>query len=406
MSQDRFSLSESLFYSSPVKTATGELNYTEFQPQSGSTFDAGTNFSIRVSSPDSFIDPKKTWLKFTLTPAGATDAANRMSALGGAAVIKRIDTLVSGVEIESIDSYNHYVSMLYKRQPLTYLQLLRETEKCAYDGSAAVTIASAAGTSGPASRVVNHPLRVAIMEGHSNLIPVPFLRGGVEFRFTLESVLANVFTIGGTSITGYSISNVRLVCGMVKPMASYLQQFQQKLESGGEATLPIQIVRNLNFVPTASTSQESILTPGYLSSLRSVMGAYRTASAPGFNNDIRNNLTSYFWMIGSKRYPLNKQIATSDDDAENVMFALASIDNTYNHLRTPAATTGTGHLIYYNFCADSSFGNGEPCSDGQVRLIQTYSATPDVTGRVDFYVTYDAKLRVSAASVVLDALNV
>lgn len=402
-SADRFSLSESLLYSSPVKTVAGELNFTEFIPQSGSSFGAGENFSIRVSSPDSFIDPKKCWLKFTLSFTGTTDAGNQLNALGGAAVIKRVDTIVSGVEIESIDNYNHYCSMVYKRQPLTYLQLLRETEKSAYDGGA--TIGSHTSSS-QTSRVINHPLRVAIMEGHSNLIPVPFLRGGIEFRFTMESLLSNIATTGGSGgFTAYSISNVRLVCGMVKPLASYLQQFQQKLESGGEATLPIQIVRNLNFVPTASTSQEAILSPGYLSSVRSVMGAYR-ANGAGFNSDARNNLTSYFWMIGSKRYPLNKQISTSDDDAENVMFALASIDNTYNHLRTPTLSATTGHLIYYNFCADSGFGNGEPCSDGQVRLIQTYSAAPNTSGRVDLYVTYDAKLRVGAASVTVDALNV
>jgi hypothetical protein len=340
-------------------------------------------------------------LRFRLRgTGGTTHASGALSILGSPAVLKRVDVIVGGLEVESIDNYNHYLSMIYKRQPDTYHHTLKELEQSAFDGSSNVVIHTSAGSN--EAYICNHAMRVGLFEGQNNHIPLPFIRGGVELRFTLETNMAAIAT--GATLGNIVIDQVSVVCGLVKPSPSYLQEFQKSLEGGNEAAIPLQLVRNLNFVPNTGTEQEAVLNCGYISSLRSVMGAWKSGTA--FNGDTRNNLTKYYWMTGNQRYPVNKQINTTATDAENIMFALASVDNTYNLMNAVPASATTGHLIYYNWCPSSAFGNGLAVPDAQLRFIQTYSAAPTTTSPMQLYITYDAKLKVSASSVQLDALNV
>lgn len=395
-SQSTFSFSNSLVYQQPSRDVSGELNFLEFSPISGSSFSAGNSFEINVASPDGFVDPSKTWLQYTLTAtAGTTHASGALdSNLGAVAVIKRVDSIVSGVEIESIDNYNHYYSMISKRQPRTYRdQLQPELEG---QGKGFYT-----GDSTTASIVCNHALRIGLFEGQQKHIPVCFMRSGVNFRFTLDS---SVYVTGST-VSTWTVSDVRLVCGMLKPNPAYLQDFQRKLESGGSAIIPMQLVRNLNFVCTTSTSQEAQLTCGYLKSLRSLMGAFRSAST-AFNTDTRNNLSEFYFQNSTTRYPLNKTIKTSGRNAENLMIALSSVDNTYAHMGVPSSiVNNTDHLIYYSFASNAEFGSGISVVDGAIRFSQVYSSAPTAL-TCQFYATFDSKLIISAGSVGLDTLNV
>lgn len=395
-SQSTFSLSNSLIYQNPSKDASGELNFLEFMPVSGQSFSAGQQFEINVASPDSFIDPSKTWLQYTLTAtAGTTNASGALDAnVGAVAVIKRVDSIVSGVEIESIDNYNHYYSMISKRQPRTYRdQLLPDLE--------GLSKAFYTGTAAESAYVCNHALRIGLFEGQQRHIPVCFMRSGINLRFTLDT---SAYVTSAT-VSSWTVSDVRLVCGMLKPNPAYLQDFQRKLESGGSAVIPMQLVRNLNFVCTTSTSQEAQLTCGYLKSLRSIMGAFRSAST-AFNTDTRNSLSEFYFQNSTTRYPLNKTVKASGRNAENLMIALCSIDNTYAHFGNPSAiTASTDNLIYYSFASNAEFGSGISVVDGAIRFTQTFSTSPSAL-TFQAYVTYDAKLVVSAGTVVLDTLNV
>jgi hypothetical protein len=396
-SQSTFSVSNSLVYQQPPKDVSGELNFLEFQPISGQSFSAGNQFEINVASSDSFIDPSKTWLQYTLTgTAGTTNTGGSLNAtIGGVAVIKRIDSIVSGVEIESIDNYNHYYAMISKRQPRTYRdQLLPELE-----GTSKVFYTT---TSSEQAYVVNHALRIGLFEGQQRHIPVCFMRSGLNLRFTLDTSAY----VANATVTGWTVSNVRLVCGMLKPNPAYLQDFQRRLESGGSAVIPMQLVRNLNFVCTTSTSQEAQLTCGYLKSLRSIMGAFRTTTANVFDNDTRNSLSEFFFQNSTTRYPLNKTVKTGARNGENLMIALSSIDNTYAHFGVPSAiSANTDHLIYYSFASNAEFGSGISVVDGAIRFTQVYESAP-LALTAQMYCTFDAKLVVSAGSVALDTLNI
>ena len=405
-----FQIPDSMLYSTPSKTLDGELNFVEFQPVSGSQWNANESFKIRLSSPDQFLIPSKSYLQFRIRgTGGTTHASGKISNLGGVSCIKRITTYVGGVQLEDIDNYNHYCSMLYKRMPSEYQTLLGSLEGTAITATEGNWSFHSGGNEAP---VINHSLRTALFEGHNNLIPLPFIRGGIEVEFTLDN--AAVCGNGGATLGNVVIDQVRLVCGMSKPPVAYLQQYQKSLEAGGEPVLPLQVVRSVNYSPTSSTSQDAIVSVGYLKSLRSVMGTFRTSAAAGnntaFGADNLNGLTEYYFQIGTTRYPLNKTIkanaAATSPNAENLMQALCSVDNTFVHMNAVSITATTGAVVYFNWCPSPSFGNGVAVEDGQVRVLQTYSSVTSTSGTFLFYWTFDSLLKISASSITVDSKNV
>jgi hypothetical protein len=135
------------------------------------------------------------------------------------------------------------------------------------------------------------------------------------------------------------------------------------------------------------------------------MGAFRSAST-AFNTDTRNNLSEFYFQNSTTRFPLNKTVKTSGRNAENLMIALSSVDNTYAHMGVPSSiANNTDHLIYYSFASNAEFGSGISVVDGAIRFSQVYSSAPTAL-TCQVYATYDAKLIVSAGSVGLDTLNV
>ncbi len=94
-----FSIPDQLLYSAPAQTIDGDINQVQFQPVSGETFTPGQSITLKISSENEFLVPQRSYLQFDLklTGGAANTAPSVISSLGGASVLRRVTTTVSGV---------------------------------------------------------------------------------------------------------------------------------------------------------------------------------------------------------------------------------------------------------------------------------------------------------------------
>jgi len=155
-----WNIPDSLSYKRPDVLIDGDANFTEFQPVSGSTFTQDQTFKIKITSSDEFLDVRRCYLKYDLTlTGGATTAGNMISYLGGASVLRRITTTVSGSQVEDYDDYNLALSVKYAQLPETNKNFLKQVEF--YNNQGVLTSSSSAYTNG---RTCLHALRTGLFE--------------------------------------------------------------------------------------------------------------------------------------------------------------------------------------------------------------------------------------------------
>jgi hypothetical protein len=391
---------DSLLYQPPVQNADGDINWVRYTPFSGTTFTPNQTCKLRITSANEFLVPQRSYLRFDLTFTASTIGDVRISSLGGASVLKRITTTVSGVQVEDIDHYNTYVSTIYKRLPDTNKNFLKQSE--AYEDTDAFSSAS--------GKTVYHPLRTALLE-QDKYLPVAFWGSGFDIDIEFESLALVQNGTAGTP-TNYTISNVEFVACMIKPSDSYLRAYQNSLASGKWARMHLQLTKNIRISPSATTEQESNMLLGVHRSLRSVLGINRLtasfgAAADSFNSDSNEGLKSYYFQIGSNRYPRNKAVECSVNSGpvqvENMMMALCSLDNTYGHFNQPDGALTTSNYIYFNWASSPTLGSGVILEDGTLNLVRSYNSAPATTSITDLFFVYDALFRFNAIDVYLDS---
>ena len=396
-----FSIPDSMRYNAETQELQGDINFVRYTPLSGTTFSPSQNCKIRLTSANEFLIPSKSYLRFDLTFTAGTIADVRTSTLGGASVLKRITTTIAGLQVEDIDNYNAYVATIYSRLPDSHKNLLKQTE--GLGNTSAFSVAT--------GRSVYHAPRIALLEQEKHL-PLAFWGGGMDIDLTFEDLAKVQSTTGGTPTT-YTISNVEFVACMLKPSDSYLQSYQSALSSGKWAKMPLQLVRNMRVSPSATTEQEVNLFTGVLRSLRSVIGVNRlTASfasnADTFNSFDNEDLKSYYFQIGSNRYPRNKAIECVNASgvivqSEHLMQALCSVDNTYSHFNQPDSYASASDYIFFNWCSNPSLGAGVIVEDGNLTLIRSYQTAPASTSITDLFLVYDSVLKFNATDFMLDS---
>lgn len=409
-----FEIPSVLNYSPPVPTIENSVNFVSFKPISGSTFSPNDNIKFKITSNNSFLRPSKCFLKYDLALTGGTPhASGSVSVLGGSSVLQRIESVVSGLRVEDIDDYNLMVSKLYQKSTEEYKELLKTLE--GYNDTTNSTFVRTTADPRPA-RTVCHALRTCLFEAPTD-IPLCFLRGGVELNLFTSPFKAYYSTNGTTPATSYTISNVSMVVAFVKVPDSYLSSFQSSLERGNKASIPLKITRHIQSQVTASSENHIQLNVGFLKSLTSIMGVIRksaeilTDTKDNFALNTRDGLESYFLTNGTDRIPLdhNVECGLTNFNPTSLMMELCSIDNTYNHFGTTYSgyTGDTEFEIFQNLSPHpGSFGSGMSITDGTI-IENLYFATskPTAASRVDWYINYDALLKISNEGVVLDSSN-
>lgn len=396
-------------YSKPEFPLSSQMDYVSFGPVSGSSFGPDSNIKINVQSNSGFLDPRRSYLKYDLKmTGGGTTAGNVLSVLGGVSVIKTFTTNVSGLECERIEDYNEYCSILYKRSPETYKNTIKELE--AFNNQTRLHLSPNVYTYG---RSIIHAPRIAVLEGtQGKAIPLPFIRGGIEFSITLDT-LNNVLAANTQADTSYVVSNVQFVGAIITPTQEYMASYSASLSRGSEAQMPLTLVKRHSFVPTNTTNQTTQIHIGYLKSLRSVIGTCRlnssrnSSSVDAFNNDTSNKLKEYRWSIGDKHYPknykfkcINDPTASSPVSPENIIQMMNSVDNTFVSLNSTTHSSNTDFAVFYNW-ASEGFASGVSVVDGIVSFEQDYTSAPDASV-FDLFFVYDSILSISALDVKLD----
>jgi hypothetical protein len=407
-----FSLPQDMLYQAPEIVQDGSINWVQTPPLDRSSFTQDQSFKIRIGSLTDFLLPQRSYLKFDLkftnSTGGsvATSATSYLTSLGGASVFRSITTTCAGREVERIDNYNAFVSTIYKRLPTTAKNFLLQAELYGHTGASSLNHNADTVANG---RTIYHPLRTALFE-NDKMICLPFLRGGVELDIQLESI---VRVASDATPIGYSISNIQFVGCYLRPNASYLQQFNSKLSSGQKAQVPLQVVRNIRISPSATTQQETPINLGFFKSLKQVMSINRSASTlstqgtDSFAVDTLDKLKSYYWRVGSERYPknfaieCNNLVSTGAVKIEQQMMALCSLDNTYAHYNS-TGFSDTDSYQFYNWASNSSFGSGIPVEDGVINFAHEYSSAPTATDVYDMWFFVDGVLSISFEDVSMD----
>lgn len=412
-----FQLPEQMLYSEPDTVIAGTSNFVEFAPISGSTWSAGESFKININSSNEFLDVKRSYLKFTLTlTGGSTNAATKITAVGGAAAIKSIVTTLGGTQVEQVSEYPVLLSNIYNKLPPAHRNLLAQLE--AVGNPTAFSSSAGLCTNG---RVVCHAMRVAVAESDKTL-PLCFIRGGLSYEITLND-LANLLVDNTGVHTGFTLTAVKFVACMIKPDDSYLKSFQASLDSGNVAKIPVQLTRQIRSIPNSSTQQEQVLYTGFKKSLQSILTSTRSSTlgwastTDAYSSFTNNNLKGVFYKVGSDRYPRNFSIncqtsATSGSVSPEALMQLeCSIDNSYSSLNNPTAgsflTDNTNWTNYYLFNG-RSFGAGVPVSDGTIAINCEYNSAGPASTSVytDHMITTDAVIKISSTMVVLDEQDI
>ena len=414
-----------LIYRTPDRNVAIESsNYTSFIPVAGSSFTPGQNFSIKIASPNEFLDFQKSYLKYnlTITCTGGSSTVGS-SYLGGVQAIKRIVTNIGGVQIEDIQDYNVLCSLAYAKYTTERQNFLRRVE-----GYGVITSFIAGSDGATNGRVVTHSLQIAISKVQ-NYIGLPFIRGGLRLDFTLASLTSFQSSQGFYLDSNVVVSNVSFRGMMVKPTQAYLQQVQATMASGKSMKIPLIIVKSYNSQPVAVSSQDITYNIGIHQSLKGVIMCQRLVANVGasttddFKNYTLNNLKSYYIKTSGKRFPSNFEVSCSNVNTvteglscEKEMIACCSIDNDFSGYNsnvdlvatTGAITSGTHNIdefISYNFSPDNSFGSGIPTSDGIIQLALTYSSAPATSTVINTFIGVDALLEISQDTVTLNTGN-
>ena len=400
-------------YGEPIQYVDGSKNYVRVAPVSGQTFGPGDTFKINVNSNDEILVQQKSYLKFDLALVGATTTGNTavISALGCAAIFNRVTSYLGGVQLDDIQDYNTMLAKQYSTYPLTGKNTLKQTEL--YQNQAALTADASTATYG---RTVCHALQVAPLNSNDKPVPVAFVAGGVTVEVELAP-FSKLLASSSSGATSYQITNVQFVACMIKPSDAYILDFKKGLDAGRVAKMPISITRNYKLTPSTASSEQTLdISCGFHRSLRSVLGVQKLSTnisnvnADEFALLTNNGLKSFYFQIGSQRWPRNAVINVQNTSSsgplsgEQAMMALCDIENDYPNMACADVTQNTEQMIFYPFASNPHFGSGEAVQDGKVILNLAYNVSP-TSCTLSVFAKIDAIVNIDATNITLNTVD-
>jgi hypothetical protein len=397
---------DELSYTLPPIALIGEQSFVSFKPVEASPFRENQTFSIQVADTENFLAGDGMYLKYKMKlTGGGTTGTSVLSTVGLLAPIKEISFDCGGAQVESVREYANWNAVIKKRVTGERRQYLGETECFAANGD------SLSGTANQLNngRYCVHSIENSIGQTNKD-IPLPFIRSGIRMRFTLGS-FADVVKSTAGSFTGYEISEVELICKMIRPPQSYLKEAQAALEAGRRMTIPLTLTKHYQTVLNASTNQTVDVFCGPVTSLKSVTATMRqsaninSTSADAYVHTL-DKLKQYSVQVGAKKYPQNFYVQTTNDSSlgaiDPTVLALA-ISPVSSHsagfANNSAWTANTDNFIYYPFARD--YANGVSVPDGKIGIELLFNSAPTTGNVVDVYLEVDALLSIGASDVIV-----
>lgn len=425
-----FNLHPSLSYAEKDQIVDGDINFVSFKPYKQS-YSAGETVDIKLQSTNEFVILDRSYVKFKITPNG--DAASTMNSLGGYAPFKDVVDTVSGYQLPILNDWNLFKSFdlntdsLAKKTINNTLNGFLPEEFSSFSSSTGVptvngttgsiasltsSLISTSKTSATLKSLTNNvatsfilPCIPTSLSTTTKYVPLCLFPGGYELRWTLAN-FAEVFKTAGTNATSYTISDLEVVCCMLKPRDDYLMELNNGLAQGAALKLDLELPQRITSSLSSATDQTLKMNVGYKKSINQLIFALRTAAYINANTydtfacSTVNNLTKYYIQVNEQRYPRNKEITTAD--AETLVQTLASIGTTNEMFNCgyQKAVAGDRSFFSWNFGSNGASRPGISVNDGIIQTNMTFTADPS-TSRFDTFVLYSAQLIFDSNSVRL-----
>lgn len=392
------SLNQDITYQVPERVTDGDINFVSFKPQSIGSYGPGQTVDFKLRSTNEFVILDRSYMKFKLVETGVVTpiaSGTGLSLMGAQAVISQVQDSVSGLQMPLFKNYNLQQSLKLNTDTSERKAITAITESFNTAGRTA--------TAKYASKTFCVPVPTSLSSS-GKVIPLSILNGGWGISLLLEQH-NRVFQDGAVG-NSYELSDLEIVCCMLKPDEKYLQELGRAMTNGGSLKIPLQLTKNITATLAASQTQSVRIQSGYLSSLNSITNVIRDAADVGTGNATTgkdtfstdtNKLASYYYMINSSRYPKNKSIHCGDDP-ENLYQMLAGFNTSYSQI-SPFSTGNS--FCHFSFESNGQFASGIPLNDGFINIETTFTTTPSAGDLFDCFLEYDAVLVIDQNTVNL-----
>jgi hypothetical protein len=393
MSNDIFQINDSLTYALPERVLDGDINFVSFKPTSIGAYTPGQSIEFRLRSNNEFVCLDRSYIKFTITETGTVTTGSALVSAGSSAIFSMVQDTVSGLALPIAKNWNVSNAMRLATDTSSRQTI---TTRCEYYGASAATF----GT----SRTSCMPIPTTLATT-SKIIPLAIFAGGHTINYTLAPYL----TVYNSANAGnsYAITNMEIVCAMIKPEDRYLSELSSALQRGGSLKIPLELTKNLTSPLSTATTQSIRLGTGFLGSVNSIMCTYRpkanvnVVSVDSMKSTLAK-VSDFYLTVNSQRYPRNSAVGVNNP--EYIYQLLAGFNTSTSVLSVPAAQA-TADILKYSFKTNSEFSSGIALNDGQVGVELNFSSAPVQDDFFDSFINYDALLVIGASDVQLQ-LNV
>jgi len=330
----------------PAETSSMNVNV---RPSNGQTFSRSGGDIIQFDLPaHSFLVPSSLVLRglITIDPTNATPASftGFMAGVPGASWIQRVETIVGGSLLESVNDYGRLYNMLSQTN-IDYATKAGLQTEFGFGGIAGTTglgISAVptfnnlngrvlqAGTSGTSATAFTFPYAIplgCLLSSCSELIPLSHM-GGVRIQLTTDQVANYIYNTAGTNeVPAVSFSQLELNFDLVDFGGAMDGVVRSMANADGDLVLKSQgwNISNVNLPQQVAGSQSEFVYNVRLSSIKSLVvqgtGSAKTECLNGLYDAVQvagsSGSTQFF--IANKAYP---QTPLREDNNAAVMSAL------------------------------------------------------------------------------------
>ena len=394
-------------YSAPPRSSIVSRKTVKILPSNGSSFTSGNQISISIP-PNSWLDMNNTYLSYLIkTSAGelSTNSQCWISRL-------RISTSNSNQTIVDIQNYN-----------ILHAIMEQITARKTYKENAGAILE---GTNNSAVSTTNLRRCIQLIGGifdNSTFFPVKYC-DGINVDLWVESSDSVCGQVGGTTVTGVTVSDVSMVCEFVDFDSVYTKIFEQKFlgEDGVVEGIPYAFD---TFTSSRTTINGTSASKQITENVRSLKSLFAVQQETGDVTTTfrQKRLSSVLYKIGNTYVP-SQAISAEDGGAEifkELMKALNisgdvgyGIDCTpvnWSDFTDPADSASTNNFILgQNFELSQVAQSGANLNSQPLSIQLTYGANgatntdnPATTAcELITFAHYDAVLNLTSTGATLD----
>lgn len=290
-------------------------------------------FQLPSGSGAGWLKTKSIGFQFTVTPTTAGAAPDwAFNTRNATSVINRLTVSVGSQQIEQIQNYAQFSSILYTH--------CGSNDYSTHDATILEKHSATLASGTPITAIV--PLFSGLLNS-DKYIPLWLMSAPIQIMIDFNTATAAFAT---TAVTGYTVTNPKLLFEVVNMDPSYDNSIRQAMAESGQA-----FSIYMNSVLSAQTSQALGATLSFnsglsLSSLNGILCASiltaDMASGTAVKYFVQNGATQYRWFIDGQQYP--QYPITCDANDQTLPFY--SLQNTVGNVFDTTITSESDLTTY------------------------------------------------------------